>query len=129
NAGTAEELQAALGRVQRSTTDALMVSPDMLFQSNKSRIAQAVTRAKLPAVFPWPDSLEPGILMAYGASTKEMGMRAAGYVDKILKGAKPADLPIEQISKYELVINSHTANDLGIKIPHELLLRADEVIQ
>ena len=67
--------------------------------------------------------------MAYGASTKEFGLRAAVYVDRILKGAKPADLPVEQISKYELVIDLRMAKNLGIKVPQELLLRADKVIR
>ena len=129
DARNADELEAVLRTIQRTTGDAFIVSPDVLFLSNKSRIAQVIAKAKLPALFPWPDYPEPGVLMAYGASTREMGLRVAGYVDRILKGAKPADLPVEQISKYVLVVNLRAASDLGIKIPKDVLLRADEVIR
>jgi putative ABC transport system substrate-binding protein len=129
DARDAGELDAALLGIQRGTADALMASPDVLFLSNKSKIAQAVAKARMPAIFPWPDNPEAGVLMAYGASTQEMGLLAASYVDRILKGAKPADLPIEQISKYELVINLRVARDLGLKVPQEVLLRADNVIR
>jgi putative ABC transport system substrate-binding protein len=88
-----------------------------------------VARTKLPGIFPWRDYHDAGVLMSYGANIKEMGRQAAAYVDKILKGAKPADLPIAQSSKYDLVINLRVARQLGLKVPQELLLRADEVIR
>lgn len=129
DARNVEELETALRRVQRSEADGFMPASELLFFSNKSKIEEAVAKARMPAVFPWPDDHDPGVLMAYGASAKEIGLRAAAYVDRILRGAKPADLPIEQISKYELVISLRAAKDLGIKVPQELLLRADEVIR
>lgn len=123
------QLDTALRAIRHEQGTALMVGPDVLFLGNKRKIAEAVTRSRLPAIFPWPDDHDPGVLMAYGASTKEMGLRAAIYVDRILKGAKPAELPVEQISKYELVIDLRAAKNLGIKVPQELLLRADRVIR
>jgi putative ABC transport system substrate-binding protein len=106
-----------------------MVSSDVLFLANRAKVAAAVSRARLPGVFPWRDYHDVGVLMSYGSSTRQMGRQAAVYVDKILKGAKPADLPIEQSSKYELVIDLRAARELGLKVPQELLFRADEVIR
>jgi len=124
-----EELQAALGKIQPGKADGFTTSSDALFLSSKSKIAEAIVRAKLPAVFPWPNDHDRGVLMAYGASTKEMGFLAASYIDKILRGAKPGDLPIQQISKYELVLDLRAATSLGIKVPQEIVMRADEVIR
>jgi putative ABC transport system substrate-binding protein len=129
DARNVDELEAALRRMQRGEADAVMPSSEVLFLSNRSKIAEAVAKARLPAVFPWPNDHNPAVLMAYGPSAKEIGLRAAVYVDRILRGAKPADVPIEQLSKYELVISLRAARDLGIKVPQEVLLRADEVIR
>jgi putative ABC transport system substrate-binding protein len=129
DARTEEELEAALGRIRHGDADALIPSTDVLFLSNRSKIAEAVAKAKLPAVFPWPDHNDARVLMAYGASPRDMGLRVANYLDRILRGAKPADLPIEQLSKYELIISVRAARELGIQVPQEILLRADEVIQ
>jgi putative ABC transport system substrate-binding protein len=129
NARNADELKVALRGVQRSSGDAFIASSDLLFLANKEEIAAAVVKAKLPGIFPWRDYHEAGVLMSYGASPKELGRQAAVYVDKILKGAKPSELPIEQMSKYELVINLRVARAMGLKVPQELLLRADEVIR
>ena len=124
-----EELEVALRRIQRSEADGFTPSSEALFLANQSKIAEAVARARMPAVFPWPQGHDPGVLMAYGPSAKEIGIRTAVYVDRILKGAKPGELPIEQLSKYELVISLRAARDLGIKVPQEVLLRADQVIR
>ena len=129
DARNAEELDAALHRLLRNEADALISTADALFLSHRAKIAQAVAKARLPAVFPWPDNPDPGVLMAYGASTKELGLRVAAYVDKILRGAKPADLPVEQVPKLELVISLRAAKALGINVPQDLLLRADDVIR
>lgn len=129
NARNADELDSALRGVQRSAGDAFTVSSDVFFLANKAKIAEAVAKAKLPAIFPQRDYHDAGVLMSYGASLKEMGRQAAVYADKILKGAKPGELPIEQMSKYELVVNLRVARAMGLKVPQELLLRADEVIR
>lgn len=129
HARNAKELDAALLGLQHRAPDGFMVSSDLLFLANRAKVAAAVGRARLPGIFPWRDYHDVGVLMSYGSSTKEMGRKAAVYVDKILKGAKPADLPIEQSSSYELVIDLRVARELGLKVPQELLFRADEVIR
>ena len=93
------------------------------------RVADLATTHRLPAMYDWRMYVEAGGLMSYGPSLPERHRRAATYVDKILKGAKPADLPVEQPTKFELVINLKTAKALGITMPPSLLLLADEVIQ
>jgi putative ABC transport system substrate-binding protein len=123
------ELEAALHRIRHEDADALIPSTDVLFLSNRGKIAEAVAKAKLPAMFPWPDHHDARVLMAYGSSATDMGHRVASYLDRIFKGANPGDLPIEQLSKYELVISMRAAKDLGIQVPQEILLRADEVVQ
>ncbi len=129
NARNAEELDAALRRIQRSANDAFIVSSDVFFIVNKDKIADAVRKAKVPALVPTKDYQGEGVLMSYGPSLSWMSRRGAAYVDKILKGAKPADLPIEQVSKFELIIDLRVARELGLKVPQELLIRADEVIR
>jgi putative ABC transport system substrate-binding protein len=92
-------------------------------------IVDLVRAAKLPTIFPYREHFEIGALMAYGSSLSDNGRRVAGYIDQILKGAHPGDLPIYLASKFELVINLKTAKALGITIPPSLLVRADEVIE
>ena len=129
DANNADELDTALQRVQRSVGDAFTVSSNVFFLSNKAKISEAVSKAKLPAIFPQRDYHDAGVLMSYGANLKETGPQMAGYVDRILKGAKPGELPIEQMSKYELVIDLRVARAMGLKVPQDVLLRADEVIR
>ncbi len=129
NAGNADELDAALRGLQRNAGDALVVSSDAFFIGNKDRVGDAVRKAQLPTLVPTRDYWGEGVLMSYGPSLNWASRRAAAYVDKILKGAKPADLPIEQGSKLELVIDLRVARELGLKVSQELLLRADEVIR
>jgi putative tryptophan/tyrosine transport system substrate-binding protein len=109
--------------------NALIVTDDPLGFTYRAKIVDLANRHRLPAIYGLKAFAEGGGLIAYGASLTDLWRRAATYVDKILKGAKPADLPVEQPTKYELVINLKTANTLGLTIPPSLLLRADQVIE
>ena len=109
--------------------DALTVLPSNMFNIERRRLADLAAKNRLPAVYQLREYVDAGGLMAYGANLADLYRRAATYVDKILKGAKPGDLPVEQPTKFELVINLKTAKALGLTIPQSLLLRADEVIQ
>jgi ABC-type uncharacterized transport system substrate-binding protein len=126
---TSAELNERLHSLHRTSVDAVVVSADVFLVFNKARIARAVNKARLPGMFPYREYVDEGALASYGPDLKEVARKMVLYVDKILKGAKPSELPIEQISKYELVINLRTARDLKIKVSEELLLRADEVIR
>ena len=128
-ARNADELDAALRGIRRTSGDAFIVSSDVFFIANKAKIADAIRKAKLPALVPTRDYHGDGVLMSYGPSLRWGAHRAAAYVDKILKGARPGDLPVEQYSKFELIIDLRAAHELGLKVPQELLLRADEVIR
>ena len=97
--------------------------------ANRKRIADFAFQQRLPSVYEWRAAVEDGGLMSYGPSRADLSRRAAIYVDKLLKGAKPADLPVERPMKFELVLNLKTAKALGITMPPSLLLLADEVIQ
>jgi putative ABC transport system substrate-binding protein len=100
----------------------------MLF-SERRRLVDLAAKNRLPVVYSWREGADAGGLMAYGPSVPDLFRRAATYVDKILKGAKPGDLPVEQPTKFELVINLKTAKALGLTIPPSLLQRADQVIE
>jgi putative tryptophan/tyrosine transport system substrate-binding protein len=107
---------------------ALLVLSDGIFSSHRTRLADLAARRRLPVAYGNRESVEAGGLMSYGPSFLDSYRRAATYVDQILKGAKPAELPVEQPTKYELVINMKTAKALGLTIPQSVLLRADHVI-
>jgi len=100
-----------------------------MFYAERTRLATLALKAGLPTMSEFPESVEAGGLMSYAANTPDLMRRSAHYVDKILKGAKPADLPVEQPTKFELVINLKTAKAIGLTIPQSVLLRADELIQ
>jgi putative tryptophan/tyrosine transport system substrate-binding protein len=105
------------------------VPPDVTFNTHRQQIVQLAATARLPAIYSTRQWVEDGGLMTYGPNRSENYSRAAIYVDKILKGAKPAELPIERPTKIELVINLNTAKALGLTVPPSLLARADEVIE
>ena len=113
----------------RASAGALTVLPSNMFISERRRLADLAARNRLPAVYPWREFADAGGLMTYGPSYDDLFRRAATYVDKILKGAKPADLPVEQPTKFELVINLKAAKNLGLTIPPLVLARADHVIE
>ena len=128
-ARSAEELANAFAEMVRQKAEALIVAGDGLFNNKQRAIAELATKYRLPSVSPRREYVEAGGLMNYGPDLTEQYRRAATYVDKILKGAKPADLPVEQPTKFELVINAKTAKALGLKIPQSLLISADKVIE
>ena len=109
--------------------DALLVMDNSLFLTHRTRLATLAASNRLPAIWGFRSQVEAGGLMSYGADLADLYRRAATYVDKILRGARPADLPVEQPAKFELFLNRKTASALGLTIPAELLLRADEVIE
>jgi putative ABC transport system substrate-binding protein len=100
-----------------------------MFFTERRRLVDLAAKNRLPAVYPWREFVEADGLMSYGPNVADLYRRAATYVDKILRGAKPGDLPVEQPTKFELVINLKTAKALGLMIPPSLLGRADEVVQ
>jgi putative ABC transport system substrate-binding protein len=122
-------LETAFAAMRRRLPDALMTTADPIILSYRTLIVEFATRHRLLSVYPNRDYVKLGGLMFYGTSTTDMWRRAATYVDKILKGTKPGDLPVEQPTKFDLVINLKTAKALGVTIPPSVLLRADEVIQ
>jgi ABC-type uncharacterized transport system substrate-binding protein len=124
----AEDIGPAFGPLE-SGVQALYVVPDPLVNANHARINTLALGARLPTIHPFRDYLGAGGFMSYGASNADLFRRAGDYVDKILRGAKPGDLPVEQPTKFDLVINLTTAKALGLKIPESFLLRADEVIE
>jgi putative ABC transport system substrate-binding protein len=124
-----EEFDSAFAAMTRARAGALYVVGDPMFIQHRRRLAELAAKSRLPAVYELKDHAEAGGLMVYGPSTLDMYRRAATYVDKILKGAKPGDLPVEQPTKFELVINLKTAKALGLTIPPSLLARADQVIE
>ncbi len=119
----------AFAAITRERPNALIMTADPLHRLHVGRIIEFAARSRLPVMHQLREHVEAGGLMSYGVSLPDMFRRAATYVDKILKGAKPADLPVEQPTKFELVINLKTAKALGLTIPQSVLMRADEVIE
>lgn len=124
-----DEIEAAFVAMARQQPGAVLVMVDAMLVSQRKRVADLAARYRLPTMYPFREFVEVGGLMSYGASLHDNYRRAATYADKILKGARPGDLPVEQPTKFEFVINLKTAQTLGLTIPQELLLRADEVIR
>jgi ABC-type uncharacterized transport system substrate-binding protein len=123
------DFDSAFAAMARERAGALLVITDSVFTTHRIRLADLAARSRLPAAYTNRQPVDAGGLMSYGPSFPDLWRRAATYVDKILKGAKPADLPVQQPTKFELVINLKTAKALGLTIPPSLLARADEVIE
>jgi len=123
------ELERALETMDRERPDALLLLADPLTISQRLRIVEYAAKERIPAIYEISQFVDAGGLMSYGPNIDELVRRAATYVDKILKGAKPADLPIEQPTKFEFVINLKCAKALGVTIPQSVLLQADRVIE
>jgi len=119
----------ALAAIIRDRAEGVIVDSDPVNGSNQAQIVEFAAANHLPAIYVWRRYVDSGGLMSYGPSFYELWRHTATFVDKILKGARPADLPVEQPTKFELVVNLKTALELGLTIPHSLLLRADEVIE
>ena len=126
---TPDELGSAIGTAKRQGAQALYVWPSGFMLSFGRQLSEFALASRLPSIHPFAESAVSGGLLSYSASLTDIARRGAAYVDKILKGAKPADLPVEQPTKFELVINLKTAKALDLTIPPSLLLRADEVLQ
>ena len=126
---SADKLEAAFKEAVKARSAALAVTADPFANANRKQIADLATKARLPAIYPWGEFVDNGGLMSYGPNFAAVGRDVARYVDKILKGTKPADLPVEQPTKFELVINLRTAKSLGLAIPPVVLMRAERVIK
>jgi ABC-type uncharacterized transport system substrate-binding protein len=124
-----DEFERAFKTTAEKRADAVLIRAHPLFSVNRSRLIGLATKSGLPAMYPWKEFVEAGGLMTYAPSLPEMYRRAATFVDKILKGAKPGDLPVEQPTKFEFVINLKTAKALNLTIPQSVLFRADKVIK
>lgn len=128
-ARSAGELARALERLPQVRADALLVGAGLQFMSNRGQIPIAARRARLPAVYPAREYLADGGLLAYGFSVRQLMHRSAFYVDRIIRGANPGTLPIEQLATFELAVNVREARAIGVTVPESILLRADEVVR
>ena len=128
-AHTIEELDSALGAISKAHPDFLSVLNDPFLFANRKKICDAAAQARLPAIYGFREFVDDGGLISYGTSISDSHRRAAAYFDKILKGAKPGDLPVQAPTKFELLVNGRTAKALGLTMPPARLGRADEVIE
>jgi putative ABC transport system substrate-binding protein len=124
-----KEIATAFRAATKGRADAVILLPSGVFNSQRTQIVELAAKSRLPTIYYAAEWVEDGGLMTYSASLIDLSRRAAIYVDKILKGAKPADLPVEQPTKFELVINLKTAKQIGLTIPPNVLARADRVIR
>ena len=124
-----EDFEQAFSAMRQERTEALNVLASTILNANRKTLIELAAKHRLPAIYQWKEFVEDGGLMSYAASVTDMYRRAATYVDKILRGAKPADLPVEQPMKFEFVINLKTAKQIGLTIPQSVLYRADKVIK
>ena len=124
-----DEFETAFSAATKEKAGAMTALADPMFLSHRARIAELAVKSRLPSAFNWRQYAEAGGLLAYGPSAEEMWRRAAAFVDEVLRGTRPSDLPFEQPTRFELVINLKTAKVLGLTIPQSLLQRADQVIE
>jgi putative ABC transport system substrate-binding protein len=129
SAQNSHDLAAVSQELKRRGADALVVVADLGLLAHRVEVARLIREAKIPAILPWKEYHDEGVLMSYAPDNRAAMRLLAIYVDKIVKGSKPAELPVEQISRYELVIDLRVAREMGTQVPSELLLRADEVIR
>ena len=125
----ADDIERAFSAIRKERPGALIVIGDPMFGTHQKRITQLTIKSRLPAIYGAPESVDAGGLMSYGTNFADLFRRAATYVDKILKGTKPADLPVEQPKKFEFIINLKAAKQIGLTIPPNVLVRADKVIK
>ena len=123
------EIAVALRQLNDARPDGVLIASDLLLLTRRSEIAEFLAKNKLPAVYPFREYAEVGGLMIHGANLGSLFERAAGYVDRILKGAKPGDLPVQLATEFELIINLKTAAAIGLTVPPTLIARADEVLE
>jgi len=126
---SAADVEPALAAIARASPGALVVNPAALINANAKQIVELAIRLRIPSITQAKFLMESGLLMSYGADIRDVQRRVPSYVDRILKGAKPADMPVERPTKFQLAINVKTARAIGVTIPQALLLRADELIQ
>jgi putative ABC transport system substrate-binding protein len=124
-----KDIEPAFQEASNGRADAILVLAGPVFNSPRSQVVDLAVKSRLPAIYDRQDFAEVGGLMSYGTSVVDLDRRAATFVDKILKGSKPGDLPVEQPTKFELVINLKTAKQIGLTIPPNVLARADKVIR
>jgi putative ABC transport system substrate-binding protein len=125
-----DDFETAFAELQRNRAEALIVSSSPLFYVHRTRLVEFAAKHRLPAIYHQSEFVVgPGGLMSYGPDFRDLVRRSATYVDRILRGARPGDLPVQQPTKFELVINRRTAKALGLTIPESLLLRADRLVE
>jgi putative ABC transport system substrate-binding protein len=124
-----DDFEGAFARAKKERAQALITTTGGFISTQKHQVLDFAAKSRLPAMYPWSEFVEAGGLMSYGSNLTDLWRRAADFVDKILTGAKPADLPVEQPTKFELIINLKTAKQIGLTIPQSLLYRADKVIK
>jgi ABC-type uncharacterized transport system substrate-binding protein len=129
DARDAPQIDAVLHALRRRPPDGLLISAELNLLEKKEDIARTVREAHIPTIFPWREYHEAGAAVSYGASLGDLMRRMGIYVDRILKGARPGDLPVEQVSKYDLVVNLRVARAQGLQVPEAFLILADEVIR
>jgi len=124
-----KDIEPAFQEARKGRADAVLLLPSPVFTAQRTQVAELAVKSRLPAMYWRYDIVEAGGLMSYGVSVTDLDRRAATYVDKILKGAKPADLPVEQPTKFDFIINLKAAKQIGLTITPNVLARADRVIR